>query len=64
LLIAFALGALFEGTAGFGTPVAVCGAILISLGFSPLEAAGLTLIATPRLLPLALSELQSLHYTL
>ena len=45
LLIAFALGALFEGTAGFGTPVAVCGAILISLGFSPLEAAGLTLIA-------------------
>ncbi len=45
LLIAFALGALFEGTAGFGTPVAVCGAILISLGFRPLEAAGLTLIA-------------------
>ncbi len=45
LLIAFALGALFEGTAGFGTPVAVCGAILISLGFSPLEAAGLSLIA-------------------
>jgi lactate permease len=45
LLIAFALGALFEGTAGFGTPVAVCGAILISLGFKPLEAAGLTLIA-------------------
>ncbi len=45
LLIAFALGALFEGTAGFGTPVAVCGAILISLGFRPIEAAGLTLIA-------------------
>jgi lactate permease len=40
LLIAFALGALFEGTAGFGTPVAVCGAILISLGFRPIEAAG------------------------
>src|ERR1700676_4252009 len=32
LLIAFALGAFFEGTSGFGTPVAVCGAILISLG--------------------------------
>lgn len=45
LLIAFALGALFEGSAGFGTPVAVCGAILISLGFRPIEAAGLTLIA-------------------
>ena len=45
LLIAFALGALFEGTAGFGTPVAVCGAILISLGFRPVEAAGLALIA-------------------
>src|SRR5208337_4224885 len=41
LLIAFALGAFFEGTSGFGTPVAVCGAILISLGFRPLHAAGL-----------------------
>ncbi len=45
LLIAFALGAFFEGTAGFGTPVAVCGAILISLGFRPLQAAGLSLLA-------------------
>jgi lactate permease len=45
LLIAFALGAFFEGAAGFGTPVAVCGAILISLGFKPVEAAGLSLIA-------------------
>jgi lactate permease len=45
LLIAFALGAFFEGTAGFGTPVAVCGALLISLGFPPIEAAGLSLIA-------------------
>ncbi len=45
LLIAFALGAFFEGAAGFGTPVAVCGAILISLGFKPLQAAGLSLIA-------------------
>jgi len=45
LLIAFALGAFFEGTCGFGTPVAVCGAILISLGFKPLQAAGLTLLA-------------------
>jgi lactate permease len=45
LLIAFALGAFFEGTAGFGTPVCVCGAILISLGFRPLQAAGLSLLA-------------------
>ena len=45
LLIAFALGSFFEGTSGFGTPVAVCAAILISLGFRPLQAAGLTLLA-------------------
>lgn len=45
LLIAFALGAFFEGTSGFGTPVCVCGAILISLGFRPLQAAGLSLLA-------------------
>jgi lactate permease len=45
LLIAFALGAFFEGTSGFGTPVAVCAAILISLGFRPLQAAGLSLLA-------------------
>jgi lactate permease len=45
LLIAFALGAFFEGASGFGTPVAVCGAILISLGFRPIHAAGLSLIA-------------------
>ncbi|MGA3034559.1 MAG: L-lactate permease [Terracidiphilus sp.] len=45
LLIAFALGSFFEGTCGFGTPVAICGAILISLGFRPLQAAALTLLA-------------------
>jgi lactate permease len=45
LLIAFCLGAFFEGAAGFGTPVAVTGAILIGLGFSPLAASGLSLIA-------------------
>ena len=45
LLIAFALGSFFEGTCGFGTPVAVCSAILISLGFRPLQAAGLSLLA-------------------
>src|SRR5580700_9074232 len=45
LLIAFAFGAFFEGAAGFGTPVAVTGAILIGIGFSPLSASGLCLIA-------------------
>jgi len=45
LLIAFAFGAFFEGASGFGTPVAVTGAILIGLGFSPLAASGLSLIA-------------------
>jgi lactate permease len=45
LLIAFCFGAFFEGAAGFGTPVAVTAAILIGLGFSPLAAAGLSLIA-------------------
>jgi lactate permease len=45
LLIAFCFGAFFEGAAGFGTPVAVTAAVLIGLGFKPLEASGLTLIA-------------------
>lgn len=45
LLIAFSFGAFLEGTAGFGTPVAISGAILIGLGFEPLYAAGLCLIA-------------------
>ena len=45
LLIAFAFGAFFEGAAGFGTPVAVTAAMLIGLGFSPLAASGLSLIA-------------------
>src|ERR1700726_841464 len=45
LLIAFSFGAFFEGASGFGTPVAVTGAILIVLGFSPLAASGLSLIA-------------------
>ena len=45
LLIAFSFGAFFEGASGVGTPVAVTGAILMGLGFSPLAAAGLSLIA-------------------
>jgi lactate permease len=45
ILIAFSFGAFFEGAAGFGTPVAICAAILLQLGFSPLLASGLSLIA-------------------
>jgi lactate permease len=45
LLIAFSFGAFFEGAAGFGTPVAVTAAILIGLGFAPLAASGLSLVA-------------------
>jgi lactate permease len=45
ILIAFSFGAFFEGAAGFGTPVAVTSAILIQLGFRPLQACGLSLIA-------------------
>lgn len=45
LLIAFSFGSFLEGAAGFGTPVAISAALLIGLGFSPLYAAGLSLIA-------------------
>jgi lactate permease len=45
ILIAFAFGAFIEGIAGFGTPVAITGAILIQLGFRPLHASALALIA-------------------
>ncbi len=45
LLIAFCFGAFIEGAAGFGTPVAISAALLIGLGFRPLQAAGLSLIA-------------------
>ena len=45
LLVAFCFGAFFEGAAGFGTPVAVTAAICMGLGFKPLAAAGLSLIA-------------------
>jgi lactate permease len=45
LLIAFSFGAFFEGASGFGTPVAITGSVLIGLGFSPLAASGLSLIA-------------------
>jgi lactate permease len=45
LLIAFSFGAFIEGACGFGTPVAICAALLAGLGFPPLQAGGLALIA-------------------
>jgi lactate permease len=45
LIIAFCFGALLEALAGFGTPVAICGVMLIALGFSPLKAASVALVA-------------------
>ena len=45
LLIAFAFGSFLEGTSGFGTPVAITASMLVALGFNPLYAAGLCLIA-------------------
>ncbi len=53
LLVAFCFGAFFEGAAGFGTPVAVTSSILVGLGFSPLSAAGLSLIANTAPVPFA-----------
>ncbi len=45
LLVGFAFGAFLEGAAGFGAPVAITAALLVGLGFQPLYAAGLCLIA-------------------
>jgi lactate permease len=45
LLIAFCFGTLLEGAAGFGAPVAICAALLIGIGFTPLYAASLALLA-------------------
>ena len=45
LLIGFSFGALLEGAAGFGAPVAITGALLVGLGFTPLWGAGIALIA-------------------
>jgi lactate permease len=45
LLVAFSFGAFLEGAAGFGAPVAIASALLVGLGFNPLMAAGLALVA-------------------
>ncbi|MGX7111933.1 L-lactate permease [Gemella cuniculi] len=71
LLIAFSFGAFLEGAAGFGAPVAITAAILVGLGFKPLHAATLCLIANitggaygamgiPVTVPAGLTELDSL----
>ena len=45
LLIAFCFGGFLEGAAGFGIPIAICAALLVSLGFNPLKASMLALVA-------------------
>jgi lactate permease len=45
LIIAFSFGAIIEGTSGFGTPVAIAGAMMVGLGFAPFESAVLNLLA-------------------
>jgi lactate permease len=45
IMIAFCFGALLEALAGFGTPVAICGAILVGLGFKPIKAVAVALVA-------------------
>ncbi len=45
LLIAFSFGAIIEGTSGFGTPVAIAGAMMVGLGFAPFQSAVLNLLA-------------------
>jgi lactate permease len=45
VLIAFCFGALLEALAGFGTPVAICSVMLIALGFQPVKAAAVSLVA-------------------
>jgi lactate permease len=45
VVIAFCFGALLEALAGFGTPVAICGIMLVGLGLSPLRAAAIALVA-------------------
>lgn len=62
ILIAFSFGAFLEGAAGFGTPVAISAALLIGLGFTPLHAAGLALIANTS--PVAFGALGTPIWTL
>ncbi len=45
VLIAFSFGAIIEGTSGFGTPVAIAGAVMVGLGFRPFQSAVLNLLA-------------------
>ncbi|WP_203136486.1 L-lactate permease [Microbacterium sp. JZ31] len=45
LLISFAFGGFLEGAAGFGVPIAICAALLVQLGFGPVKAAMLSLVA-------------------
>ena len=72
LLIAFSFGSIIEGTSGFGTPVAIAGAVMVGLGFAPFQSAVLNLLAntapvawgaigTPIVTLAAVSGLNELH---
>jgi L-lactate permease len=61
MFIAFSFGAFIEGAAGFGAPVAISGAMLAGLGFSPFYAAGICLLANTA--PVAFLSLYT-HLTL
>src|SRR5207302_7468663 len=45
VMVAFCFGALLEALAGFGTPVAICGVMLVGLGLAPIRAAAVALVA-------------------
>src|SRR4051794_10311168 len=62
VIVAFCFGALLEALAGFGTPVAVTVVMLMALGFPPLRAASVALIATPRRWRSARWPLPSSHW--
>ncbi len=72
LLVAYCFGAFLEGAAGFGAPVAITAVILIGLGFEPIKAAGLCLVANiaggsygamgiPVITPAALTDLDAIE---
>ena len=71
LLIGFAFNAFLEGVAGFGVPIAICAVLLIQLGFKPLQAAMLCLVANGAAgaygaigLPVSVIDTLALHLSL
>src|SRR5581483_9777852 len=60
LLIAFCFGAFMEGSAGFGTPIAICAAMLIGIGFKPIAAVGTPIITLAKVTGLPLKDLSAM----